>query len=155
MNQSVDAVIIGAGHNSLACAMRLVAKGWSVAVFEQAAEAGGAVRTGAYTLPGYRHDWAAMNLSLFAGSAFFKAYGDSLGKRGLEFVPVNKPFASALPDGRWLGVCTDVAATTARINAFSPRDAETWNQLLAAFPGQAEQIFALLGSPMRNHALAG
>lgn len=155
MNQSVDAVIVGAGHNSLACAMHMAAKGWSVAVFEQATEAGGAVRTGAYTLPGYRHDWAAMNLSLFAGSAFFKAYGDSLGKRGLEFVPVNKPFASAFPDGRWLGVCTDVAATTARINAFSPRDAETWNQLLAAFPGQAEQIFALLGSPMRNHALAG
>ena len=44
--------------------------GWSVEIFEQAPEAGGAVKTGEYTLPGYRHDWAAMNLSLFAGSAF-------------------------------------------------------------------------------------
>lgn len=155
MNESVDAVIVGAGHNSLACAIHLAAKGWSVAVFEQAVEAGGAVRTGAYTLPGFRHDWAAMNLSLFAGSAFFKAYGDSLAARGLAFVPVSKPFASAFPYGKWLGVCTDVEATTARIRAFSPRDAETWGQLLASFPGEADQIFALLGSSMRNHALAG
>ncbi|MCC5970065.1 MAG: NAD(P)/FAD-dependent oxidoreductase [Pararhodobacter sp.] len=155
MNRSVDAVIVGAGHNSLACALHLASKGWSVALFEQAAEAGGAVRSGDYTLPGFRHDWAAMNLSLFAGSAFFKAYGDVLAARGLEFVPVAKPFASAFPDGKWLGVCTDTAATTARIRGFSERDAGTWNQLLAAFPGEAEQIFALLGSPMRNHALAG
>lgn len=41
MDQGVDAVIVGAGHNSLACAMHLAAKGWSVAVFEQAAEPGG------------------------------------------------------------------------------------------------------------------
>jgi len=155
MNRSVDAVIIGAGHNSLACAIHLLARGWSVAVFEQAPEAGGAVRTGAYTLPGFRNDWAAMNLSLFAGSAFFKAYGKDLGARGLEFVPVARPYASAFPDGKWLGVCTDPAATTDRIRAFSERDSGTWNQLLTAFPGQAEHIFALLGSSMRNHALAG
>lgn len=29
-----DAVIIGAGHNGLACAISLAAKGWKVAVFE-------------------------------------------------------------------------------------------------------------------------
>lgn len=155
MNQTFDAVIIGAGHNSLACAIHLAARGWSVGVFEQASEPGGAVRTGAFTVPGFRHDWAAMNLSLFAGSAFFKAYGESLTRRGLEFVPVAKPFASAFPDGRWLGVCTDLAATTERIRAFSPADARTWNSLFNAFPGEAEHIFALLGNPMRNHALAG
>lgn len=33
------------------------------------------MKTGEYTLPGFRHDWAAMNLSLFAGSPFFKTYG--------------------------------------------------------------------------------
>ncbi|HHX89414.1 MAG TPA: NAD(P)/FAD-dependent oxidoreductase [Paracoccus sp.] len=154
MGQGVDAVIVGAGHNSLACAMHLAAKGWSVAVFEQAAEPGGAVRSGEYTLPGFRHDWAAMNLSLFAGSAFFKEYGPALAPLGLAFVPVSRPFASAFPDGRWLGVCTDPAATTARIRNFSERDAATWEALRSAFPARAEHIFALLGSPMRKHALA-
>ena len=64
-DRSYDAVFIGAGHNSLASALHLAAKGWKVGLFEQAEVAGGAVKTGDYTLAGFRHDWAAMNLSLF------------------------------------------------------------------------------------------
>lgn len=154
MTKVYDAVIIGAGHNSLACAIHLAAKGWSVGLFEQAPHPGGAVHTEALTLPDFRHDWAAMNLSLFAGSAFFKAYGDGLAKHGLEFVPVSKPFASAFPDGRWLGISTDPAATAAGIRGFSPEDAETWAALATAFSVEAESVLGLLGSPMRNHALA-
>ena len=119
MTGSYDAILIGAGHNTLAAALHLAAKGWRVAVFEQASEPGGAVKTGEYTLPGFRHDWAAMNLSLFAGSPFFKAYGDELQRHGLEFVPVADCFASVFPDESWLGVSTDLAATTARIAAVS------------------------------------
>lgn len=154
MDSSFDAVIIGAGHNSLACAAHLAAKGWRVAVFEQAAQPGGAVKTLELTEPGFRHDWAAMNLSLFAGSAFFKAYGDELTRHGLALVPVADCFASAFPDGRWLGVSTDLEATIARIAALSPADADSWRRLVAAFPGEAPHLFALLGSPMRVRALA-
>ncbi len=155
MTTGHDAVIVGAGHNSLACAVHLAACGWNVGIYEQAQQAGGAVRSGAYTLPGFRHDWAAMNLSLFAGSPFFKAHGAALGAQGLEFVPVDRPFASAFPDGRWLGVSTDASATAARIAAFSEADARTWSTLAAGFPAEAEAIFDLLGSSMRNQALAG
>jgi len=70
MAGSFDAILIGAGHNALVCALYLAAKGWRVGVFEQAATVGGAVKTGEYTQPGFSHDWAAMNLSLFAGSPF-------------------------------------------------------------------------------------
>ena len=76
MTEVLDGVIIGSGHNSLACAVHLAARGWKVGVFERVGEPGGAVKSGEYTLPGYRHDWAAMNLSLFAGSAFFKQYSE-------------------------------------------------------------------------------
>ncbi len=154
MADSYDAILIGAGHNALACGLHLAAKGWRVGIFEQAAEPGGAVKTGEYTLPGFRHDWAAMNLSLFAGSAFFKAYSAELIAKGLEFQPVSDPFASAFPDGTWCGVSTDLAATTARIAAHSAKDAEIWAHLLAEFPGQAETIFGLLGHPMQFRALA-
>ncbi len=153
MADTYDAILIGAGHNALACGVHLAAKGWRVGIFEQAPEPGGAVKTGEYTLAGFRHDWAAMNLSLFAGSPFFKTHGKELVGHGASFVPVAAPFASVFPDGRWLGVSTDVAATTARIAAFSARDAETWGQLLAAFPGEAETIFGLLGNPMKLRAL--
>ena len=49
MSQTYDAVFVGAGHNTLACALHLAARGWKVALFEQAAVSGGAVKTGAYT----------------------------------------------------------------------------------------------------------
>ena len=153
MDDHFDAVLIGAGHNALACALHLAARGWKVGVFEQAPEPGGAVKSGEYTLPGFRHDWAAMNLSLFAGSPFMKTHGQELGRHGLEFVPVNRPFASVFEDGTWCGVSTDLSETTANIARHSERDAETWQRLLAEFPGRAETIFSLLGSPMGMRAL--
>ena len=70
-----DAIVIGAGHNGLACAIHLAAKGWKVGVFERNGAAGGAVQTREATLPGFRHDLFAMNLSLFAGSPFVAGAG--------------------------------------------------------------------------------
>ncbi|MFP4327281.1 MAG: FAD-dependent oxidoreductase, partial [Paracoccaceae bacterium] len=99
-----DAIIIGAGHNGLAAAAALAAKGWKVKVFEQADKPGGAVKTREATLPGFRHDMGALNLSLFAGSGFHAKHGAELARYGLEFVPVRDCFATAFPDGRWLGV---------------------------------------------------
>ncbi len=154
MPDSYDAVLIGAGHNTLACALQLAKKGWRVGVFEAAPVAGGAVKTGDYTLPGFRHDWAAMNLSLFAGSAFFRENAEELTKAGVEFVPVNKPFASAFPDGSWCGVSTDLAETTANIARHSAIDSETWGKLVSAFGAEAPHLFGLLGSPMQFRALA-
>ncbi|RUU10890.1 NAD(P)/FAD-dependent oxidoreductase, partial [Mesorhizobium sp. M6A.T.Ca.TU.002.02.2.1] len=103
-----DAIFVGAGHNSLACAAHLALKGWKTAIFERSATIGGAVQTREFTLPGFRHDFGAMNLSLFAGSAFHKKYANELKKHGLEFAPVADCFASAFPDGRWFGVSHDL-----------------------------------------------
>jgi len=149
-----DAVIIGAGHNGLACAAHLAKRGWKVAVFEGADEPGGAVKTAEVTAPGFRHDLGAMNLSLFAGSNFHKIYGEELRAHGLAFAPVKDCFASVFPDGRWLGVSTDLDVTKRRIAAFSPRDADAWRALVEAFPNRAETLFSILGSPMTKRALA-
>src|SRR5579883_2625140 len=102
-----DAVVIGAGHNGLAAAVHLAARGWKVAVIEQAVEPGGAVKTGEATLPGFRHDLYAMNLSLFAGSPFLAAYRDLLTEHGLAFASAADCFATAFPDRTWLGVSKD------------------------------------------------
>jgi len=149
-----DAVLIGAGHNTLAAGLHLAAKGWRVGLFEQAAVPGGAVKTGEYTLPGFRHDWAAMNLSQFAGSPFFKAYGAELTRHGCAFVPVSRPFASSFPDGTWAGVSTDMAETLAAIGAHSAQDAATWETLCSRFGAEAPHIVGLLGSQMKFRALA-
>ncbi|MDF1726820.1 MAG: NAD(P)/FAD-dependent oxidoreductase [Sulfitobacter sp.] len=154
MAGDVDAILIGAGHNSLACACHLAARGWKVVVLEQNAEPGGAIKTGEYTAPGFRHDWAAMNLSLFAGSAFHGDYAAELASHGLAFAPTENPFASLFPDGRWLGISADRALTTARIRGFSPRDADTWSRLSDSFPAEAEAILGVLGSPMNMRAIS-
>ncbi|WP_334195035.1 phytoene desaturase family protein [Pararhodobacter sp.] len=150
----LDAVLIGAGHNSLACALTLAARGWKVGVFERAAVPGGAVKSGDYTLPGFRHDWAAMNLSLFAGSQFHKKFAQELAGHGLAFVAVDRPFASAFPDGTWLGIEQDAAANRSRIAALSAADAKVWDSLTETFPTRAEDVFALLGARMKMRALA-
>jgi len=149
-----DAVLIGSGVNTLAAAVHLSARGWRVGLFEAAPQPGGAVRTGEYTLPGFRHDWAAMNLSLFAGSPFFREHGAELARHGCDFVPVADPFCSAFPDGTWCGVSTDAGATRARIAALSERDAAAWDRLCERFGDRAPVLFGLLGSPARKRALA-
>ncbi|MEW9920625.1 phytoene desaturase family protein [Marimonas sp. MJW-29] len=154
MTTNPDALIIGAGHNSLACACHLAARGWKVAIYEQAAEPGGAVKTGEYTLPGFRHDWAAMNLSLFAGSAFHETHAAELAKHGLTFAPTGNPFASVFPDGRWLGISNDPAITTARIRGFSEADAAAWTELTRNFPTDVEPILGALGTAMNLRAIS-
>ncbi|QDG77364.1 NAD(P)/FAD-dependent oxidoreductase [Labrenzia sp. PHM005] len=149
-----DAIIIGSGHNSLVCAAHLATKGWSVAVYEQAAVPGGAIKTAELTLPGFRHDWAAMNLSLFAGSQFSKTYGDVLSSHGLDYVPAQNPFASVFPDGKWFGVSADPVATAERVDDFSPADARAWKEMSASFFSDAEPIFDLLGSPVNKRSIA-
>ena len=149
-----DAIVVGGGHNGLASAVHLGAKGWKVLVLEQAAVAGGAVKTAEVTLPGFRHDLCAMNLSMFAGSPFYAAHKAKLDAAGLTLVPASHSFASVFDDGRWLGVDTDLASTCARIAARNPRDAETWRVMQASFGADAPHLFALLGSPVPSWALA-
>ncbi|AXV18534.1 dehydrogenase (plasmid) [Neorhizobium sp. SOG26] len=149
-----DAVVIGAGHNGLAAAIELASKGWSVAVVEANVEPGGAVKTRELTLPGFRHDLCAMNLSMFAGSAFFNKNKDDLIAHGLGLVPAPNCFASVFRDQTWLGVSTNLEDTAARIAALSEKDAAAWRTMLAEFGADAPHIFGLLGSPMPSLASA-
>src|SRR4051812_6404045 len=153
VHMDFDAVIVGAGHNALAAAIHLATRGWSVGVFEGSDAAGGAVRTAEVTLPGFRHDLYAMNLSLFAGSPFVAEHGEGLRTHGLAFAPAEHCFASPMRDGRWFGVSKDLATTLARIEKFSAADASAWRSMLERFGGDAPHIFSLLGSLMTLRAL--
>jgi phytoene dehydrogenase-like protein len=152
MQKTFDAVVIGAGHNGLAAAIHLAKRGWSVGVFEANPEAGGAVKTRELTLSGFRHDVAAMNLSMFAGSPFMREYGEALGRLGLGFAPAEDCFASVFPDKSWFGVSKSLDKTLARLNAISPKDAESYRRMFEAFGGDSPHIFGLLGNVMPSAA---
>ncbi|MCB1379475.1 MAG: NAD(P)/FAD-dependent oxidoreductase [Alphaproteobacteria bacterium] len=154
MTANYDAVVVGAGHNGLACAIHLARRGWRVGVYEAHDQPGGAVKTRELTHPGFRHDVAAMNLSMFAGSPFLREYGAALGRHGLAFAPAEHCFASVFPDDTWLGVSKSLDATMARFRALDPKDAEAWQRLLEQFGADAPHIFGLLGSPMPSWAAA-
>ena len=144
-----DAVIIGAGHNGLAAAVRLADRGKRVAVVEAKDEPGGAVKTRELTLPGFRHDLCAMNLSMFAGSPFFRrAQGRACWRTALPSRRRSIAFATVFRDGTYLGVSRTLETTLAGIAAASPADAEAWRRSVQRFGADAPHIFALLGSPM-------
>ena len=146
-----DAIVVGAGHNGLAAAVHLSSRGWKVLVLEREAQPGGAVRTAACTLPGFRHDLYAMNLSLFAGSPCHAEHGALLARHGLAFVGVDRPFASVFPQGApvsWLGVEQGLDATLGHIARASVSDARRWQALSARFDREAPYLFGLLGAPM-------
>src|SRR6218665_467451 len=154
---SADAIIIGAGHNGLACALHLASRGWKVLVLESSDTPGGAVKTAQVTLPGFRHDLYAMNLSLFAGSAFHAEHGATLARHGLAFIAAARPFASAFAEGSspaWLGLEQGLEATLARIGRVSARDAQAWRALDARFEREAPHLFALLGAPLPSSQAA-
>src|SRR5690625_1144906 len=142
----MDTLIIGSGINGLVAAAELALQRQKVLVVESLNRPGGAVRTEALTLDGFRHDVAAMNLSMFAGSGFAKKHETLLRQHGLEFVPVNKPFASAHPDGHYFGVSTDLPDTLATIREKTNRD--NWVRELNAFLKLADACGACVSSPI-------
>lgn len=148
MGSTYDWVVVGSGINGLATAVVLASAGRSVIVLERNAAPGGAVRTEEVTVPGFRHDLFATNLNLFAGSPFFAEYGDDLARHGLAFAPSDKPFSSVFPDGRFVGVSTDMAATLDMVGAMSRADAEAWTGLADWFGEVAPHIFPLLGTTL-------
>lgn len=150
-----DAIVIGAGLNGLAAAVHLAAKGWRVQVLERNTSPGGAVKTSECTLPGFRHDLYAMNLSSFAGSPFHAEHGALLARHGLTFVPADRPFASAFGAGAsvpWLGVEKGLDNTLRHISRASEVDAQRWREMDARFEREAPYLFQLLGTPAPSWA---
>lgn len=142
-----DIVFIGAGINALSAAYLLGKAGWRVLVIDRNAEPGGAVRTMALTLPGFRHDIGAMNLTVFANSRFYQDHQEALAAKGVEFVVADRTYGSFARDGRFLGMSTNHEANLQAIAAFSEADVGAWKKWHADFDRCASVLFRIFGSP--------
>jgi phytoene dehydrogenase-like protein len=92
-----DAVVVGAGPNGLAAAIRLAQEGLSVLVLEANKTVGGGARSAEVTLPGFVHDTCSAIHPLALGSPFFRQL--PLEKYGLHWVHPGIPLAHPLDKG--------------------------------------------------------
>jgi phytoene dehydrogenase-like protein len=121
---TVDAVIVGAGHNGLVAANLLADAGWSVRVLEAAGESGGAVRSGELTAPGYLSDLFSAFYPLGYASPVLREL--NLDRYGLSWTHAPSVFSHLLPDGRAATISRDLEKTMASMEAFAPGDGERW-----------------------------
>lgn len=131
-----DAVVVGAGPNGLAAAIRLAQQRLSVLVLEANATAGGGARSAELTLPGFLHDVGSAIHPLAAGSPFFRSL--PLEKFGLTWIQPNLPLVHPLDLGQ-----------TAVLQRSIPLTAEAL--------GADRKAYARLMTPLASHweALSG
>jgi phytoene dehydrogenase-like protein len=117
-----DAIVVGAGPNGLAAAIRLQQEGLSVLLIEAKSTVGGGMRTAELTLPGFKHDVCSAIHPMAAMSPFFKRL--PLHKFGLEYI--EPPVAAAHPfdDGQAAILSKSIEETALSLNI----DKEKWDR---------------------------
>jgi phytoene dehydrogenase-like protein len=147
-----DAVLVGSGINSLACAAFLSLAGWRVAVLEREGELGGAVRTSELTEPGFHHDVFSAWHPLWVGGQAHAELGAALGDLGLEYMNTMHPTGTLFPDGGSAFLTTSTDANAAELERHAAGDGEAWRKTIASVGEQAELVFGVLGTELWSHA---
>src|SRR3954470_18366710 len=122
----LDAVVIGSGPNGLVAANVLADAGWSVQVLEAEPDAGGAVRSGELTLPGFVHDRFSSFYPLAAASPSMKAL--DLEQHGLRWCRHPLPVAHPARDGTVAYISPDVDETARCLDGFAAGDGDAWRR---------------------------
>jgi phytoene dehydrogenase-like protein len=155
-----DALVIGAGPNGLAAAIRLAEAGRSVLVLEAADAPGGAVRTEELTLPGFLHDTFSSVYPAAVASPVFARM--PLSEHGLEWVHPAACYAHPLPDGGAVALYRELSATAASLDRRHAGDGERWvgfaSPLLDSFDAVRETMlsgFPPVRGPQRLLARGG
>lgn len=117
--KTYDAVIVGAGHNGLACAALLAKGGASVAVFERSPVLGGAAVSDRDVWPGYTVSTASYVCSLLDPWLVDEL---DLPAHGYEAYPKDPASFTPLADGRSLLLGSHAESNARQIAAFDSDD---------------------------------
>ena len=127
----MEAIVIGAGPNGLAAAIRLAESGVAVTVLEAADAPGGAVRTEALTLPGYRHDTFSSVYPASVASPVLARL--PLAAHGLDWIHPEVCMAHPLPDGSALALYRDLDATARGLDRRVGGDGACWTRFVRPY----------------------
>jgi phytoene dehydrogenase-like protein len=124
---SYDFIVIGAGHNGLACAAYLAKAGEKVLVVERSNRVGGACHTEELTLPGFKHNVCSVVHTHIPTSPVYREL--ELERHGVRYVYPEHLRGTIFPDHRSIVMYRDAERMAAELARFSARDAKTFRRL--------------------------
>ncbi|MCO7222140.1 NAD(P)/FAD-dependent oxidoreductase [Klenkia sp. PcliD-1-E] len=134
MSSRPDAVVVGAGPNGLAAALRLSAAGLRVQVVERASRPGGGMRTEEVTLPGFAHDICSAVHPMGVASPFFREF--DWASRGVRMIHPEVAFAHPLDGGDAAVAHADLDRTAAGLGA----DGAAYRKLLGPLVEHGDDV---------------
>lgn len=145
MTTQYDAIIIGGGHNGLACAAYLAKAGRKVRVLERRHVLGGAA-VSEEVFPGFTFSVCSYVVSLLRPQIIRDL---ELPKHGLEILPLECSFSPQL-EGPGLVRWPDAELTRREISRYSKRDAERYPQFGRTMSQLARLVKPIVDSPAPN-----
>ena len=129
-----DVIVIGGGHNGLACAASLCKAGLRTLVVECNDWLGGATGTHEVTLPGFRHDRFGSSHVWLHANPWFRDFLPELGEYGLEYLWAEHQITGhPTLNGPGIVIYKDVARTCDSIAAYSTADARRYREIYEGF----------------------
>jgi phytoene dehydrogenase-like protein len=135
-----DVVVVGGGHNGLACAAYLAREGLDVLVLERRGIVGGAAAT-EETWPGYKVSSASYVVSLMPQEIVREL---ELKRFGYEVSIISPDYFCPFPDGTSLTLWGDLDRDRSNIARFSKRDADAYVEFDRYFERVAAMVKELL-----------
>ena len=142
--ETVDAVVIGGGHNGLIAAITLADAGWDVVVVEASAEAGGAVRSDELH-PGFVTDRFSSFYPMTAASPVIARLG--LGDHGLRWTHAPKVLAHLRPDAPAAVLHRDADLNAAELDRSHLGDGAAWLEMAEQWDRIGPSMLRSLLSP--------
>jgi phytoene dehydrogenase-like protein len=128
---SYDFIVIGAGHNGLACAAYLARARATVLVLERSNRVGGGCHTAEATLPGFKHNICSVVHTHIPTSPVYRDL--ELERHGVKYVYPEYLRGTIFPDHRSIVMYRETEKMAAELGRFSARDARTFTQLVADY----------------------
>jgi phytoene dehydrogenase-like protein len=123
-----DFIIIGAGHNGLACAAYLAKTGATVLVVERSSRVGGGCHTAEATLPGFKHNICSVVHTHIPSSPVYRDL--ELERHGVRYIYPDVLRGTIFPDHTSIVMHREPERMAAELGRFSARDARTFTQLV-------------------------